>query len=69
MGTETQQEVGGIDREGMGKGGTANTLFDGERSERVSDTLPKVDEKLNKRNNRNEKGVNYAPNTKGKIQR
>lgn len=60
MGTETQQEVGGIDREGMGKGGTANTLFDGERSERVSD-IPKVDEKLNKRNNRNERVLIGAP--------
>lgn len=60
MGEGQQQEAGGPERRGLDESNAADIVSDEARSGRVSD-VRKSTEKLNQRNNHNERGVDYSP--------
>lgn len=64
VGEGTQQEVGGLDGERIGSSNREHNVLDKGRSERIHN-VHKSTEKLNQRNNHNERGVDYAPKSTG----
>lgn len=64
VGEGTQQEVGGLDGDRIGSSNREHNVLDKGRSERIHN-VHKNTEKLNQRNNHNERGVDYAPKSTG----